>query len=141
MLWTGEFKRPASLASRAASQATASLLHTCRYTCRYTCQHERFASCSCTTVQLKLHNREASFASKRNVWVQEQEHSGEQSRMRQLPAAELLVQMPFLQKLLQRLLDCKPTGAASHDTVVQVNTRGKRGMGLPGGRGRGKNTP
>ena len=43
--------------------------------------------------------------------------------MRQLPAAELLVQMPFLQKLLQRLLDCKPTGAASHDAVVQVPTK------------------
>ena len=52
--------------------------------------------------------------------MQEQEHSGEQSRMRQLPSSELLVQMPFLQKLLQRLLDCKPTGAASHDAVVQV---------------------
>ena len=52
--------------------------------------------------------------------LQEQEHSGEQSKMRQLPASELLVQMPFLQKLLQRLLDCKPTGAASRDAVVPV---------------------
>ena len=51
---------------------------------------------------------------------QEQEHSGEQSKLRQLQSQELLFQMPFLQKLLQRLLDCKPTGAASHDTVVQV---------------------
>jgi len=54
--------------------------------------------------------------------VQEQEHSGEQSRLRQLPAQELLFQMPFLQKLLRRLLDCKPTGAASHDAVVQAST-------------------
>ena len=53
--------------------------------------------------------------------LQEQEHSGEQSRLRQLPAQELLFQMPFLQKLLQRLLDCKPTGAASHDAVVQAS--------------------
>jgi len=53
--------------------------------------------------------------------VQEQEHSGEQSRLRQLPAQELLTQMPFLQKLLRRLLDCKPTGAASHDAVVQAS--------------------
>lgn len=56
------------------------------------------------------------------VDVQEQEHSGEQSRLRQLPAQELLFQMPFLQKLLRRLLDCKPTGAASHDAVVQAST-------------------
>ncbi len=54
--------------------------------------------------------------------AQEQEHSGEQSRLRQLPAQELLTQMPFLQKLLRRLLDCKPTGAASHDAVVQAST-------------------
>ncbi|DBA72856.1 TPA: hypothetical protein ACH3X2_009827 [Trebouxia sp. C0005] len=53
------------------------------------------------------------------AFYQEQEHSGEQSRLRQLPAQELLFQMPFLQKLLRRLLDCKPTGAASHDAVVQ----------------------
>ncbi|KAL3153723.1 hypothetical protein ABBQ32_013317 [Trebouxia sp. C0010 RCD-2024] len=52
-------------------------------------------------------------------FYQEQEHSGEQSKMRQLPAPDLLAQMPFLQKLLQRLLDCKPTGGASHDAVVQ----------------------
>ena len=56
--------------------------------------------------------------------------------MRQLPASELLVQMPFLQKLLQRLLDCKPTGAASHDTVVQVPTEtGDLGSEGPAGGG------
>lgn len=54
--------------------------------------------------------------------VQEQEHSGEQSKLRQLPSQELLAQMPYLQKLLQRLLDCKPTGAASHDAVVQASS-------------------
>lgn len=70
--------------------------------------------------------------------MQEQEHSGEQSRMRQLPAAELLVQMPFLQKLLQRLLDCKPTGAASHDAVVQVHNRGKGRDGVSWGAGGGR---
>lgn len=55
--------------------------------------------------------------------LQEQEHSGEQSRLRGLSATDLLFQMPFLQKLLQRLLDCRPTGAASHDAVVQVRHR------------------
>ena len=60
--------------------------------------------------------------------------------MRQLPAAELLVQMPFLQKLLQRLLDCKPTGSASHDAVVQVPTKtGGLGLGVSKGhRGGGR---
>ena len=58
--------------------------------------------------------------------VQEQEHSGEQSRLRQLPAQELLTQMPFLQKLLRCLLDCKPTGVASHDAVVQASTHNIR---------------
>ncbi|KAA6422373.1 MAG: clathrin assembly factor [Trebouxia sp. A1-2] len=56
------------------------------------------------------------------AFYQEQEHSGEQSRLRQLPAQELLFQMPFLQKLLRRLLDCKPTGAASHDAVQSLLT-------------------
>ena len=57
-----------------------------------------------------------------DVGFQEQEHSGEQSKLRQLPSQELLFQMPFLQKLLQRLLDCRPTGAASHDAVVQASS-------------------
>lgn len=52
--------------------------------------------------------------------MQEQEHSGEQSRLRGLSATDLLFQMPFLQTLLQRLLDCRPSGAAAHDAVVQV---------------------
>lgn len=52
-------------------------------------------------------------------FYQEQEHSGEQSRLRGLSATDLLFQMPFLQTLLQRLLDCRPSGAASHDAVVQ----------------------
>lgn len=75
-------------------------------------------------------------AFKWRLWLQEQEHSGEQSRMRQLPASELLVQMPFLQKLLQRLLDCKPTGSASHDAVVQVSNQ-TGGLGLRAGEGHG----
>ena len=80
------------------------------------------------------HRHGASFAFKWCLWLQEQEHSGEQSRMRQLPAAELLVQMPFLQKLLQRLLDCKPTGSASHDAVAQVPTKtGGLGLGVSKG--------
>lgn len=53
--------------------------------------------------------------------VQEQEQSGEQSRMRTLGTAELLRQMPVLQRLLGRLMDCRPTGAAAQDPVVQVH--------------------
>ncbi len=52
--------------------------------------------------------------------AQEQEQGGEQSRMRTLGSAELLRQLPVLQRLLGRLVDCRPTGAASLDPVVQV---------------------
>ena len=40
--------------------------------------------------------------------------------MRSLAAKELLEQLPLLQHLLQRLVDCKPSGQATHDPVVQV---------------------
>lgn len=53
--------------------------------------------------------------------VQEQEHAGEQSRMRALTTEALLQQLPMLQRLMARLVDCKPTGAACQDHVVQVN--------------------
>lgn len=52
--------------------------------------------------------------------AQEQEQGGEQSRMRMLGSAELLRQLPVLQRLLGRLVDCRPTGAAGQDPVVQV---------------------
>ncbi len=59
--------------------------------------------------------------------LQEQEHSGEPSRMRSLNSTDLLFQLPFLQKLLERLIDCKPGGVAAKDPVVQVSTgTGKR---------------
>ncbi|EIE26322.1 hypothetical protein COCSUDRAFT_58860 [Coccomyxa subellipsoidea C-169] len=51
--------------------------------------------------------------------LEEQEQGGEQSRMRTLGSAELLRQLPVLQRLLGRLVDCRPTGAASLDPVVQ----------------------
>ena len=53
-------------------------------------------------------------------FYQEQERPGDASKLRSMPAAQLLSQLPHLQRLLQRLLDCKPAGAASHDIVVQV---------------------
>ena len=53
--------------------------------------------------------------------VQEQEaRGGEQSRLRSLGGEELLRQLPHLQRLLSRLTDCKPAGAAALDPVVQV---------------------
>ena len=47
--------------------------------------------------------------------VQEQE-----SRLRSLGGKEMLTQLPILQHLMQRLVDCKPSGQATHDPVVQV---------------------
>ena len=40
--------------------------------------------------------------------------------MRNLEGKEMLTQLPILQHLMQRLVDCKPTGQATHDPVVQV---------------------
>jgi hypothetical protein len=48
------------------------------------------------------------------------EHGGESSRMRTLSGEQLLKQLPVLQRLQQRLMDCKPGGAAAHDGVVQT---------------------
>lgn len=41
--------------------------------------------------------------------------------MRALTTEALLQQLPMLQRLMARLVDCKPTGAACQDHVVQVN--------------------
>ncbi len=41
--------------------------------------------------------------------------------MRTLGSEELLRQLPVLQRLLGRLVECRPTGAASLDPVVQVH--------------------
>ncbi|KAK9813333.1 hypothetical protein WJX73_000925 [Symbiochloris irregularis] len=49
-------------------------------------------------------------------WYQEGE-----SKMRTLGGKEMLSQLPLLQHLLQRLVDCKPTGQATHDPVVQAS--------------------
>ncbi|CAK0754615.1 hypothetical protein CVIRNUC_002311 [Coccomyxa viridis] len=53
-------------------------------------------------------------------WYQEQEHAGEQSRMRALSTEALLQQLPMLQRLMSRLVNCKPTGTACQDHVVQA---------------------
>ena len=55
--------------------------------------------------------------------LQEQEVNGGTSKLRTLGSKELLVQLPMLQHLLQRLVDCKPTGRAMHDPVVQVHRK------------------
>ena len=39
--------------------------------------------------------------------------------MRTLSSDQLLKQLPVLQRLQQRLMDCKPSGAAARDPVVQ----------------------
>ena len=46
--------------------------------------------------------------------------NGGTSKLRTLSSKDLLVQLPMLQHLLQRLVDCKPSGQATHDPVVQV---------------------
>jgi hypothetical protein len=40
--------------------------------------------------------------------------------MRTLPPAELLLQLPPLQKLLERLMETMPRGAAARSYVVQA---------------------
>lgn len=52
--------------------------------------------------------------------AQEQEQGGRDSRLRGLSGEALLSQMPLLQHLLSRLIDCRPTGGAVHDPVVHV---------------------
>ena len=53
-------------------------------------------------------------------WFVEQEQPGSQSRLRTLVARDLLYQLPFLQRLQRRLLDCVPKGQAARDPVVLV---------------------
>ena len=43
-----------------------------------------------------------------------------EGRMRNLPPADLLAQLPPLQKLLERLMDAMPRGAAARHYVVQA---------------------
>ena len=44
-----------------------------------------------------------------------------ESKMRNLPPTELLAQLPPLQKLLERLMDCLPRGVAARHFVVQAS--------------------
>lgn len=46
-----------------------------------------------------------------------------QSKMRALETPELLVAMPLLQRLMERLMDCLPRGVAARDFVVQVGLK------------------
>lgn len=52
-------------------------------------------------------------------YVVDQDSAGQDSRFRTLNAKDLLFQLPVLQKLLQKLLDCMPRGAAGADIVVE----------------------
>ncbi|KAK9841873.1 hypothetical protein WJX81_008520 [Elliptochloris bilobata] len=54
-------------------------------------------------------------------WYQEQEQGGRDSRLRALSGDALLSQMPLLQQLLSRLVDCRPTGGAARDPVVHAS--------------------
>jgi hypothetical protein len=56
-------------------------------------------------------------------WSPEGEGSGasSESRFRALPPKDLLYQLPQLQRLQRRLMDCVPRGQASHDPVVLVS--------------------
>ena len=51
---------------------------------------------------------------------QEAEEPGTESRLRNLPPADLLTQLPVMQRLMDRLIDCLPRGAAARDWVVQM---------------------
>ena len=52
--------------------------------------------------------------------LQDAEEVGAESQMRSLPAADLLQHLPVMQKLMERLMDCLPKGAAANDWVVQM---------------------
>lgn len=54
------------------------------------------------------------------VW-QGKDNAGEVFSLRDLSGEELLRQLPVLQKLQQRMMDCKPGGAAKSDPVVQAS--------------------
>ncbi len=59
-------------------------------------------------------------------WYVGQEAPGQESRMRGLSPRDLLLQLPHLQRLQRRLLDCTPHGAATHDPVVLVRVWRRR---------------
>lgn len=66
-------------------------------------------------------------ASRMNSWVtmqcvrrQEAEEPGAESKLRNLAPKDLLEQLPVMQRLMQRLMDCMPKGAAARDWVVQM---------------------
>jgi len=51
-------------------------------------------------------------------WTIESEGGTGESKLRNLPPRELLIQLPSLQRLLRRLTDCVPRGQAATDPVV-----------------------
>jgi hypothetical protein len=57
-------------------------------------------------------------AAKSIGWTIESEGGTGESKLRNLPPRELLIQLPSLQRLLRRLTDCVPRGQAATDPVV-----------------------
>lgn len=54
------------------------------------------------------------------AWHVDLEKSGEASRLKGLSTKDLLQQLPYLQRLQRRLVDCVPRGQAMRDDVVLV---------------------
>lgn len=54
-------------------------------------------------------------------WNVDLETPGSDSRLRSLSATDLLQQLPHLQRLQRRLVDCLPKGQAARDPVVLVS--------------------
>jgi len=55
------------------------------------------------------------------AWHADIEKSGTESKLRILSPKDLLQQMPYLQRLQRRLVDCLPRGQATHDQVVLLS--------------------
>lgn len=55
------------------------------------------------------------------AWHVDLEGAGKESRMRTLVPKDLLQQMPYLQRLQRRLVDCLPRGQAAQDDVVLLS--------------------
>ena len=55
------------------------------------------------------------------AWHVDLEAPGTQSRLRALAPSDLLRQLPYLQRLQRRLVDCVPRGQAMRDDVVLVS--------------------
>ena len=55
------------------------------------------------------------------AWHTDTESTGKESKMRTLSPKDLLQQLPYLQRLQRRLVDCLPRGQAARDDVVLLS--------------------